>query len=83
MSTTATSWLEVDMVGLRRTLERKGKAWAVFELVSLFSVDEASISNFPACLGSIERVSAAVGFEVKAGGLLVDIAKQMPSNAVA
>ena len=31
--TTATSWLEIDIVGLRRTLERKGKAWAIFELV--------------------------------------------------
>jgi hypothetical protein len=30
---TATSWLEVDIIGLRRTLERKGKAWAIFELV--------------------------------------------------
>src|SRR5271154_5588411 len=29
----APSWLEVDMIGLRRTLERKGKAWAIFELV--------------------------------------------------
>src|SRR6266513_1324367 len=29
----ASSWLEVDIIGLRRTLERKGKAWAVFELV--------------------------------------------------
>ncbi len=33
MSTTASSWLEVDIIGLRRTLERKGKAWAIFELV--------------------------------------------------
>ena len=32
-SATASSWLEVDIHGLRRTLERKGKAWAVFELV--------------------------------------------------
>jgi hypothetical protein len=30
---TASSWLEIDIVGLRRTLERKGKAWAIFELV--------------------------------------------------
>jgi hypothetical protein len=30
---TASTWLEVDIVGLRRTLERKGKAWAIFELV--------------------------------------------------
>jgi Histidine kinase-, DNA gyrase B-, and HSP90-like ATPase len=30
---TATSWLEIDIIGLRRTLERKGKAWAIFELV--------------------------------------------------
>jgi hypothetical protein len=29
----ASSWLEVDILGLRRTLERKGKAWAIFELV--------------------------------------------------
>jgi Histidine kinase-, DNA gyrase B-, and HSP90-like ATPase len=29
----ASSWLEVDIIGLRRTLERKGKAWAIFELV--------------------------------------------------
>ena len=29
----ASTWLEVDIVGLRRTLERKGKAWAIFELV--------------------------------------------------
>jgi hypothetical protein len=27
------TWLEIDIVGLRRTLERKGKAWAIFELV--------------------------------------------------
>jgi len=33
MSHTAPSWLEVDILGLRRTLERKGKAWAIFELV--------------------------------------------------
>ena len=26
-NTTASSWLEVDIIGLRRTLERKGKAW--------------------------------------------------------
>ena len=32
-NTTASSWLEVDIIGLRRTLERKGKAWAIFELV--------------------------------------------------
>jgi hypothetical protein len=30
---TASSWLEVDIHGLRRTLERKGKAWALFELI--------------------------------------------------
>ncbi len=30
---TASSWLEIDIVGLRRTPERKGKAWAIFELV--------------------------------------------------
>ena len=30
---TASSWLEIDIIGLRRTLERKGKAWAIFELV--------------------------------------------------
>src|SRR4051812_35208124 len=30
---TAPSWLEIDIIGLRRTLERKGKAWAIFELV--------------------------------------------------
>jgi hypothetical protein len=29
----APSWLEIDIAGLRRTLERKGKAWAIFELV--------------------------------------------------
>jgi Histidine kinase-, DNA gyrase B-, and HSP90-like ATPase len=33
MSITASSWLEVDIHGLRRILERKGKAWAIFELV--------------------------------------------------
>lgn len=27
------SWIEIDKVGLQRTLERKGKAWMVFELV--------------------------------------------------
>jgi hypothetical protein len=32
-SYTAETWLEVDILGLRRTLERKGKAWAIFELV--------------------------------------------------
>jgi hypothetical protein len=30
---TATAWLEIDVTGLRKTLERKGKAWAIFELV--------------------------------------------------
>src|SRR5258708_4630629 len=30
---TASTWLEIDMVGLRKTLERKGKGWAIFELV--------------------------------------------------
>src|SRR6476659_1236316 len=30
---TASAWLEIDMVGLRKTLERKGKGWAIFELV--------------------------------------------------
>jgi hypothetical protein len=29
----ASSWLEIDQLGYRRTLERKGKAWMVFELV--------------------------------------------------
>ena len=33
VSHTAESWLEIDILGLRRTLERKGKAWAIFELV--------------------------------------------------
>jgi hypothetical protein len=32
-NTTASSWLEIDITGFRRTLERKGKAWAIFELV--------------------------------------------------
>ncbi len=30
---TASAWLEIDMNGLRKTLERKGKGWAIFELV--------------------------------------------------
>jgi hypothetical protein len=30
---TTSQWLEIDVLGLRRTLERKGLAWAVFELV--------------------------------------------------
>jgi hypothetical protein len=33
VSHTADNWLEIDILGLRRTLERKGKAWAIFELV--------------------------------------------------
>ena len=33
VSHTAENWLEIDILGLRRTLERKGKAWAIFELV--------------------------------------------------
>jgi hypothetical protein len=32
-SNTATSWLQIDILGLRKTLARKGKAWAIFELV--------------------------------------------------
>ncbi|SRR5258708_7254401 len=39
--------------------------------------DESSISDFPAYLGAIEKVSAAVCFEVKEGDLLVDIARRM------
>ncbi len=30
---TSNSWIEIDKAGLQRTLERKGKAWMVFELV--------------------------------------------------
>src|ERR1700722_15317093 len=33
VSHTAESWLEIDILGLRRTLERKGKAWGIFGLV--------------------------------------------------
>jgi hypothetical protein len=33
VSHTSENWLEIDILGLRRTLERKGKAWAIFELV--------------------------------------------------
>jgi hypothetical protein len=33
VSHTAENWLEIDVLGLRRTLERKGKAWAIFELL--------------------------------------------------
>jgi hypothetical protein len=36
-----------------------------------------SISDFPAYLGAIEKVSAGVGFEVKEDDLLVDIARLM------
>jgi histidine kinase/DNA gyrase B/HSP90-like ATPase len=43
---TASSWLEVDIHGLRRTLERKGKAWAIFELVqNSWDADDASEVN--------------------------------------
>src|SRR5271169_6628209 len=33
MAVISNSWIEIDKVGLQRTLERKGKAWMVFELV--------------------------------------------------
>lgn len=33
MSRTKTPWLEVDIDGLRQTLRRKGKAFAIFELI--------------------------------------------------
>ena len=35
-------WLEVDVVGLRKTLQRKGKAWAIFELVQNAWDEDAS-----------------------------------------
>ncbi len=44
--------------------------------LTLFS-DKASISDFPAILGALDKVSAVVGFEVKEGNLLVDIARRM------
>src|SRR5208283_2684856 len=33
MAVISNSWIEIDKIGLQRTLERKGKAWMVFELV--------------------------------------------------
>jgi hypothetical protein len=45
--------------------------------------DQSSMSDFPAYLGAIEKVSVAVGFEVKEGDLLVDIARRMTSNVAA
>jgi hypothetical protein len=38
------SWIEIDKVGLQRTLERKGKAWMVFELVqNAFDTDATRV----------------------------------------
>jgi hypothetical protein len=45
--------------------------------ITLFSIDKASMSDFPAYLGAIEKVSSAVCFEVQPGDLLVDIAARM------
>jgi len=41
---TSNSWIEIDKVGLQRTLERKGKAWMVFELVqNAFDTDATRV----------------------------------------
>jgi hypothetical protein len=41
---TSNSWIEIDKIGLQRTLERKGKAWMVFELVqNAFDTDATRV----------------------------------------
>ena len=68
----ATSAFQQNLENLCRIIE---ESFGIGSL-TLFS-DKASISDFPAILGALDKVSAAVGFQVKEGNLLVDIARRM------
>ncbi len=51
----------------------------VFGITRLTITDQSAMCDFPA-EGAIEKVSAAVGFEVKDTDYIIDIAKRMSAS---